>query len=344
MKTFTQFNAEINENCTTADVNPGNSLDVGVTNHLTPVENILTNVRNLFGVTGVVFAKAEDGFSIKMNSSRFWNKEETQKILYEPIYQNQSIYSYINQQGLSSVKIINIGNGCVVYMGPNDIKAAMPGLEPDTECCVCKEMQDYNIDEAELLVCESGDDGDEEIEKLTLKQLKEIINAKDKVRAAKQFGILVSQQVSLPSDYYFAGVKSKDGDESIALRWKYIKRRPHGKSTEVTRSLINIFGTGDDAVWVGDFDKKTSFKLPDEVEKLINSILELLGAEKTSDSCVYKIAKDDEDKSKDDDKDKDKDDDEDDNSRGDNDDDSDDNKSDDNDGDDKKKDDDTSLL
>ena len=86
---------------------------------------------------------------------------------------------------------------------------------------------------------------------------------------------------------------------------------------------MNIFGTGDEAVWVGDFDKKTNFQLPDEVKKLIESILDLLGAEKTSDSCIFKIAKDE--KSKDDDKkdDKSKDDDndnEDDNSRGDNDD------------------------
>ena len=40
---------------------------------------------------------------------------------------------------------------------------------------------------------------------------------KDKVKAAKQFGILVAQQISLPQDYYFAGVKSSDGDESNEL-------------------------------------------------------------------------------------------------------------------------------
>ena len=30
------------EHCLTSDVNPGNSVDLGVTNHLTPINNILT--------------------------------------------------------------------------------------------------------------------------------------------------------------------------------------------------------------------------------------------------------------------------------------------------------------
>lgn len=316
MKLFSNFNKKINENCTTADVNPGNGIGLGVTNHLTPVQNIVTNLRNLFSTNGFVYSVAEDGFSVKINSSAFVSQKETESKLYEPIYQNQSVYSYICSQGLCDLRLVNLGQYFVVYIGPADIKAAQPGVEPCDCQWACKEMLDFNIEEAEILIKESDDD--EELEKITKKQMKEVLNSKDKVKAAKQFNILVSQQISLPSDYYFAGVKSKDGDESIALRWKYLKRRPHGKSTEVTHSLMNIFGTGDSAIWVGDFDKKANFQLPDEVKKLVESILELLGAEKTSDPCVYKI-KDDENK-KDDDKDKDKKDDEedeeDDNSRG----------------------------
>lgn len=285
MKLFSKF--VVNENCTTADVNPGNGIGLGVTNHLTPVENIVTNLRNLFSVTGLVFSVAEDGFSVKINSSRFVNQQEAEKVLYEPIYQNQSVYTFINSQGLGNLKFVNLGQYVIAYIGPSDIQAACPGLEPQDCTWACKEMLDNNIEEAEMFIKESEDD--EELEKITKKQMHEILNAKDKVKAAKQFGILVAQQITLPSDYYFAGVKSKDGDESIALRWKYIKRRPHGKSTEVTHSLMNIFGTGDAAIWIGDFDKKANFQLPDEVKKLIESILELLGAEKTSDSCVYKI-------------------------------------------------------
>lgn len=318
MKLFSNFNKGINENCTTADINQGNSLAVGVTNHLTPVNNIVTNVRNLFSTLPVVVSVAEDGFSIKLNSSQFTSEDDVYKIIYEPVYQNQSLSSYISSQGLSNIKIIDLGIYKVVYISPNDIYNATCACEPNTCEWPCSEMLDNNIEEAELLIRESEDE--EEIEKLTKKQMKEIISAKDKVKAAKQFGILVAQQISLPSDYYFAGVKSKDGDESIALRWKYIKRRPHGKSAEITKSLMNIFGVGDDAVWVGDFDKKNNFQLPDEVRKLIESILEILGAEKTSDSCVYKIAKDDEEKKEEHKKDDSNDDNEDDSSRGDNDD------------------------
>ena len=291
MKTFSSL---IKENCTTSDVNPGNGIGLGVTNHLTPVSNIVMNIRNLFsGLTGVVASEAEDGFSIKLNSSQFVSKEAVNRVLYQPIYQNQSIYSYISAQGLTQIKMVNLGQYIIVYIGPADIKAANTGEEPCKACLPCKEMLDLNISEAEMLRINEAEE-EEEIEALTKKQLKEIISAKDKVRAAKQFGILVAQQISLPTEYYFAGVKSSDGDESIALRWKYIKRRPHGKSAEVTHTLINIFGTGKDAVWVGDFDKNAKFQLPEETKKLIESILELLGAEKTSDSCIYKIEGDDE--------------------------------------------------
>lgn len=289
MKTFSSL---IKENCTTSDVNPGNGVGLGVTNHLTPVSNIVMNIRNLFsGLTGVVASEAEDGFSIKLNSSQFVSKEAVNRVLYQPVYQNQSIYSYISAQGLTNIKMVNLGQYIIVYIGPNDIKAANTGEEPCKACLPCKEMLDLNISEAELITITEAED-EEEIEEITKKQMKEIIGAKDKVKAAKQFGILVAQQISLPQDYYFAGVKSSDGDESIALRWKYIKRRPHGKSSEITHTLINIFGLGKDAVWVGDFDKNAKFQLPEETKKLIESILELLGAEKTSDSCIYKIEED----------------------------------------------------
>ena len=53
--------------------------------------------------------------------------------------------------------------------------------------------------------------------------------------------------------------------------------------------FINIYGNSKDGVWVGDFDEKSYFQLPDEVKKLIENILELLGAEKTDDECVYSL-------------------------------------------------------
>jgi hypothetical protein len=52
---------------------------------------------------------------------------------------------------------------------------------------------------------------------------------------------------------------------------------------------MNIFGDGEDAIWIGDFDNNAKFLLPEDVKELIESILELLGATKTDDPCVYKI-------------------------------------------------------
>lgn len=289
MKTFSNFVKNINENCTTSDVNPGNGIGLGVTNHLTPVQNIVTNLRNLFTpINGVVATIAEDGFSVKLHSSKFINKEETEKFLFAPVYQNQSLYSYIVAQGLDNMKMINLGQYIVVYFGPKDIKAANPGEEPNTCSVACQEMLEMNITEAEIMTINESDD-DEELEQVAKANLRAIIASQDKVKAAKQFAILVGQQITLPQDYYFAGVKSQDGDESIALRWKYIKRKPHNKSVEITHSLMNIFGDGEDAIWIGDFDNNAKFLLPEDVKELIESILELLGATKTDDPCVYKI-------------------------------------------------------
>lgn len=289
MKTFSNFVKNINENCTTSDVNPGNGIGLGVTNHLTPVQNIVTNLRNLFTpINGVVATVAEDGFSVKLHSSKFINKEETEKFLFAPVYQNQSLYSYIVAQGLDNMKMINLGQYIVVYFGPKDIKAANPGEEPNTCSVACQEMLEMNITEAEIMTINESDD-DEELEQVAKANLRAIIASQDKVKAAKQFAILVGQQITLPQDYYFAGVKSQDGDESIALRWKYIKRKPHNKSVEITHSLMNIFGDGEDAIWIGDFDNNAKFLLPEDVKELIESILELLGATKTDDPCIYKI-------------------------------------------------------
>ena len=296
MKRFSDFNKAmtgklVGESCVTSDVNPGNALSTtGVTNHYTPVQNILTNVKNLYACRMSIAASlAEDGFSIKLNSSKFVSEDEIRRMLYTPLDRTTiPLAQYIISQGLDSVKMIKVGDFYVVYFSPKDIKAAEPGLEaPQAEAPV-KEMLDYNIEEAEITTI-TEDEDDEELEDITKKELSKLIDEKDKVKAAKQFMQIVSQQMELPREYYFAGVKDKDGKESIALRWRYTKRRPHKKTAEVTRSLINIYGNSKDGVWVGDFDEKSYFQLPDEVKKLIENILELLGAEKTDDECVYSL-------------------------------------------------------
>lgn len=301
MKKYSTFNEAL---CATADKNPGNSLSCGISNHYTPVENIVTNIKNLFcAMLGVVAAVGEDGVSVKLHSTQFTSEKNVYDRLYNIMYNSQSLYSYITQQGLTACKLVNVGQYFVVYFSPVDLANATAANDAAAKelakccdgCAPCSEMLDMNIEEAELsTINESNDEDEEELEKIRAKEVTTVLKMKDKVKAAKELGIMVSQQISLPSEYYFSGVKSKDGDESIALRWKYIKRRPHGKSTELTKSLLNIFGVGKEAVWVGDFDKDSMFELPEEVKKLIENILEFIGAEKTSDPCVYKIDSEDE--------------------------------------------------
>ena len=335
MKRFSNY---VNEGCVTSDVNPGNAYsNTGVMNHLTPVGNIVTQIRNLFSpIIGVVASVAEDGFSVKLNSSKFTSQEEVNKLLYDTtIIPGTCLANYIQQQGLTEIKIVNVGQFFIVYFCPNDIKAANGGKEPSNVNLAVKEMQEYNIEETELLSVIKESDDDEELKDITKEKITELINSKDKVKAAKQLELLVSQELELPREYYFAGVKSKDGDESIALRWKYTKKRPHNKTSENVRSIMNIFDMTKDGIWVQDFDKDSMVTLPEEVEKLIHTILDFLGASETDNPCVWSLAesenkKEKDDESKDDDKNKDDnkkdngndllDDEEDDSSRGDDDD------------------------
>lgn len=341
MKKFSKY---ISEGCVTADVNPGNAYsNTGVTNHLTPVANIVAQIRNMFSpLTGVVASVAEDGFSVKLNSSKFVDKEEVNKILYNTnIMRGTTLASYIMQQGLTVMKMINVGQYFVVYFCPNDIKGAGK-IEEVPANIPCKEMQEYNIEETEMYSLIKESDDDEELKDITREKISELIGSKDKVKAAKQLELLISSQLELPREYYFAGVKSKDGDESIALRWKYTKKRPHNRTAENVRSIINIFDMTKEGIWIQDFDKDSMVTLPDEVDKLIHTILDFLGASETDNPCVWSLEgsepgkkKDEKDeKDKDDDKEDkksddkeskdnkgdDEDDNEDDNSRGDNDD------------------------
>ena len=324
MKRFSEFM----ESCTTADLNQGNDVTLGVTNHLTPVQNIVTNVRNLFPNTYIVASVGEDGVSIKLNSSRFITKEETVKYLYEPVWQNNSVASYIQSQGLDAIKMINLGMYFVVYFYPSDVKFTAPGEDlkkPETKEADTKKketkkedkketkkddkketkkapVKEQYLEEAEMDSIVTESDDDEELKDLTKEKLNELIQSKDKVKAAKQIELLVGQEIELPREYYFAGVKDKQGNESVALRWKYTIKRPKGMTAEATRTLINIYDLTEDGIWVGDFDEDSMFVLPDEVKTLIENVLEFFGAEKTDDPCVWSLGEKKEEQKKEDEK------------------------------------------
>lgn len=331
-----------NDNLGTGN-NLGNSpLTKGVMNHYTPIENIISNVTNLFGARlSIVANVAEDNVSLKLYSSKFSSIPAIEELLYMHLYNDicgGDLYSYIVSQGLTVCKIMQIGKDFVVYFMPADMPHAVDNKDI-TKSFECKEMMEANVDEVEINSLIKEDD-EEELKDATVEKVLELVKGDDKVKAAKQLEILVSNEISLPREYYFAAVKFKSGEEAIALRWKYTKEMPKKVTVENVRSIMHIFGEGEDGIWVQDFAKDSMVQLPDEVKKLIESVLDLLNAKETDNPAIFRLDnerkerkekdkdEDDEDKKDDEKDDKDKkdkkkddllggDDDEDDESRGD---------------------------
>lgn len=300
MKTFSR----LNESAKTTDTQPGNDLaKTGITNHYTPIENILTNVKNLFALKlGVVAAIGEDNVSLKLHSSKFVDDQSINSVLYEPIDRFTNLYSYITSQGLNKMTKVDLGQYTVLYFSPTDVKTAQ---DPQKMVNVPTTVVATESFENEIVNMIKEDDSEEEMKDVTLEKFLELIESKDKVKAAKQLELLVSQQIELPREFYFAAIKFKTGEEAIALRWKYTKKLPTGQSTESVRSIMHIFGKGDKAIWVQDYDKESIVQLPDEVKKLIDNILEMIDADKTDDPAIFKLTG--ERKEREDKKDKDKD-------------------------------------
>ena len=300
MKTF----SKLNESAKTTDTQPGNDLaKTGITNHYTPIENILTNVKNLFALKlGVVAAIGEDNVSLKLHSSKFVDDKSINSVLFEPVDRFTNLYSYITSQGLNKMTKVDLGQYTVLYFSPTDVKTAQ---DPQKMVNVPTTVVATESFENEIVNMIKEDDSEEEMKDVTLEKFLELIELKDKVKAAKQLELLVSQQIELPREFYFAAVKFKTGEEAIALRWKYTKKLPTGQSTESVRSIMHIFGKGDKAIWVQDYAKESIVQLPDEVKKLIDNILEMIDAEKTDDPAIFKLTG--ERKEREDKKDKDKD-------------------------------------
>ena len=288
MKTLTQLREAF-------DCNPGNDVKLGVTNHLTPLNNIITNIRNLFATTlGVVVEPGEDGVSLKLHSSKFACPDEVNKILNQPYLGSTSLAQYICQQGLCNQKLLDLGQYYVAYFGPNDIRTAEnpDKIAADMKCCtpcICKEMLQYNIDEAEMDSINENFD-DEELEDKTKEQLLKFIQGTDKVKCAQKLAELLADDLDLPEDYYFKGVKDAEGNESISLRYKFEKHRPCGKTVVLSKSLINIYNVGENAVWVEAF--LTKDKNSDTMNRIVETVLKLIGAKPTDDECVYVIPTD----------------------------------------------------
>ena len=300
MKKFSNFF----ESITSGNVNPGNSYQAtGVTNHYTPIENILTNINNLFCARlSIAAMKGEDNVSIKLSSSKFTSERAIDELLYMPLYNDafssSSLYAYIVAQGLPKISKINLGGGYwIVYFSPDDIKTAKVPSS-GTVVMPTEALESFNS-EFEYSNIIKEDDSEEEMKSETVEKVLALLDGPDKVKAAKQLELLVSNEISLPREFYFSAVKFKSGEEAIALRWKFTKKMPFGKAegdgeykettVENTRSIMHIFGKGEKAIWVQDFDEDSIVELPEEVKKLIENILNLLEADETDNKAVYSL-------------------------------------------------------
>lgn len=270
-------------------VTSGIGMTQGVMNHYTPIDNIIMNTRNIFGaLLGLVVSKGEDGISLKIQSSSFTNPEVTRNILYNSTFDGHTyLYTYIMNQGLRGLKILDLGSTCIAYFFPNDL--AEDPCSNDT-CCGCREMKESRIIECELATIEElsvNEDQEVELEDRTKEELAEIINNNNKVKGAADFVNKMANVITLPENMYIKATKDIDGHESISLRYKTVKRRPFGGKMDSVTSLMNIYCTGANAVWVDAFLNKGLYD--DDVINVINSILQFIGAEETSDEAVWNI-------------------------------------------------------
>lgn len=279
-----------------------NGNPIGVTNHLTPVDNIVTNVRNFFSPKmSLVVSKGEDNVSLKCTSSLFTSEEQTRSMLYFPYWNDRmSLASYVSQQGLSQIKVLPIGQEFIVYFCPADMPQLGYGLSygEKVPCCGCDEQRNYHLGEVEFVVFEDETQnanqkyygqGDQEIEGIQKKNLRELLNDKDKVKAAKAFAEILKQNMRLPENVYVKAVRDEDGNESVALRYRYEKRKPFGKTSTMAKTLVNIYGLGDNGIWVDDFDNE-NFDL--DLKSTIMDMLDFIGVRKTSDKCSFTISDD----------------------------------------------------
>lgn len=275
---------------------------IGVMNHLTPIQNIITNINNLFASQlSIVAEPGKDDVSILVHSSFFSNKDITYTQIYLPVWNDKvSLASYVSQQGLNNIKVIPTGNGeeCVVLFCPSD----MPQLGYNGSCttdtepkCACEskevEYEQFTFEEGEDMMngIKNYGFGDQEIESIQKKDLREILGSKDKVKAAKMFDDILKKNMRMPENYYIKAVRDEDGNESIALRYRYEKKKPFGKSVTLTKSIVNIYNTEEGGIWVDDAEN-----LPEEMKGVVDDMLNFVGIRRTSDPNSFSISMSDE--------------------------------------------------
>lgn len=261
------------------DSNPGNSLDcLGVSNHYTPINNILIAIRNLICCRlGIIAEPGEDEVSIKLHSSKFTDEESINAILYDKIDRFTSLDSYIRMQGLTKRTIVDLGSYKVVYYSPEDIKQAenpevmaqVPDvdIEPTTECL-----------ETIKTILEEQQDNDK-VDWI------EILDDEDKNVAAALFFDKIKNKVDLPENYYVKATKDANDNKCVAIRKKYEFRKPFDEKIEKVKSIINIYSP--ENIWVSGY--QDCITLSDVDSKIIEKVLDIINAQKTDDKCKFTL-------------------------------------------------------
>lgn len=262
------------------DSNPGNTLNcLGVSNHYTPINNILIAIRNLICYRlGIIAEPGEDEVSIKLHSSRFTDDESIKAMLYDKIDRFTSLDSYIKSQGLTKRTIVDLGAYKVVYYSPEDIKQAenpevmaqVPDvdLEPTTEC----------LENIKTILEEQDSDKVDWID---------ILSNEDKNVAAALFYDKIKNKIDLPENYYYVkATKDANGNTCVAIRKKYEFRKPFDEKIEKVKSIINIYSP--DNIWVSGY--QDCITLSDTDSKIIEKVLDLINAQKTDDKCKFTLS------------------------------------------------------
>lgn len=262
------------------DSNPGNTLNcLGVSNHYTPINNILIAIRNLICCRlGIIAEPGEDEVSIKLHSSRFTDDESIKAMLYDKIDRFTSLDSYIKSQGLTKRTIVDLGAYKVVYYSPADIKQAenpevmaqVPDvdMEPTTEC----------LENIKTILEEQDSDKVDWID---------ILSNEDKNVAAALFYDKIKNKIDLPENYYYVkATKDANGNTCVAIRKKYEFRKPFDEKIEKVKSIINIYSP--DNIWVSGY--QDCITLSDTDSRIIEKVLNLINAQKTDDKCKFTLS------------------------------------------------------
>lgn len=115
------------------------SVCIGVTNHYTPIGNIISNVKNLYGeILGFLVLPDSANSGIILRSSKFTSEDAASKIMYAQLYQNSNgnsatVAYYIQSMGLTKMEYVQRGDGTYdVWFGAEDLYN-VPSIPPSDD-------------------------------------------------------------------------------------------------------------------------------------------------------------------------------------------------------------------